>query len=231
MTADRTEPLTLDQPSGPSAPGGVTLTSAHVLGDADTAAHDRAACNATVGVTEPTAVEIDRSGDQAILNARSGQPASPRDYAAIGDVAEAAVARHIAENLNHEIIHLNTKPGEQGIDLVTFDAASGKLFIWEAKSSLIDGAISTAPRMGPTNSGKQMGYEWIIPRLREAGLNDLADDWEKNGEPTAIVETRAVKIDLKTGQAQIWVIDPATGAKQKYEDHPVDIDDLLELQG
>lgn len=166
---------------------------------------------------------IDRSGDAAILKARSGE-AKPthRDRAAYGDVAEAAVARHIVETMGHELIHQNTKRGEQGIDLVTYDPETDALVVWELKSSLSENALSRPPRMGLTKkSGRQMSASWIDARLEAAGL-DVAEATD--------VDLRAVMIDLRTGTAQVWEIDLQTGVKTRRG--PVlDIDDLLDLQG
>jgi hypothetical protein len=168
------------------------------------------------------AQEIDRTGDAAILKVRSGEgKATAGDRAAYGDVAESASARHIVEELGHELVHQNTKRGEKGIDLVTFDPGSGSLVVWEFKSSLSEHALDSAPRMGSTKDGRQMSEGWIDARLEAAGL-DVAS--------TGDVETRAIKIDLRSGQAQIWDVDPQTGANTS-SGSPVDIEDLLDLQG
>jgi hypothetical protein len=198
-----------------------TLMSARTVGDATRALPVTAANRAAARAAKVLEAVIDRTGDRAILRARSGSGAGKAsERAAYGDVAEAALASLVVEKLNHEVIHLNTRKGERGIDLVTYEESTDTLFVWEAKSSLAEGSISTAPAMGRTASGKQMGSNWMNARLGKAGLDQAqASD----------VQARAVKIDLKAGKAQIWIVDPASGT-MKQAGHPIDLDDFLDLQ-
>jgi hypothetical protein len=197
------------------------IAGARVRGDADRVVPAPVSGVASAASAVNIAKEIDRSGDAAILKARSGEAKpTPKDRAAYGDVAESGAARHIVETLGHELIHQNTTRGEKGIDLVTLDP-DGKLVVWEFKSSLGNDALKSGPRMGSTKDGRQMSEGWIDARLEAAGL-DVAT--------TADVETRAVKIDLRSGKAAIWQVDPESGARSRTG-HPVDIEDLLDLQG
>jgi hypothetical protein len=149
------------------------IAEARTKGDADRAVPAGASGAARVADAVQLAHEIDRRGDAAMLKARSGEAKpTPKDRAAYGDVAEAAAARHIVEVMGHELIHQNTRRGEKGIDLVTYDANTDSLVVWEFKSSLAESSLDKSPQMGSTKkSGRQMSGSWIDARLDAAGLD------------------------------------------------------------
>lgn len=200
---------------------GETLTSARSPGDASSALKDSASKAAVRETAKVIAAVLDGRGDQAILASRAGQrTAGAAERAAYGDIAESAVARFAVEVEGQDVVHLNTRPGEKGIDLITFDNATGELTVWEVKSSVVEGSISRAPALGRTLLGKQMSESWLNDRLSAAGLSVAA---------ATDVQARVVKVDLAAGQAQVWRIDPISGAKAR-SGAVVDIEDFLDLQ-
>jgi hypothetical protein len=111
--------------------------------------------------------------------------AKPGDLRGLGSFGEAVAEIFVHEVMGHEIVvDEATRDKPQGVDLVTFDPATGQIVVVEVKTT--SSRRGAGPRMRRTTSTRQMSDVWIaepeaapggISRVVDAGLEnvDLAD--------------------------------------------------------
>ena len=144
----------------------------------------------------------------------------PKDYKMLGDFGEAVAEVLLHHVLGHEVVvDAATRGGPQGVDLITYDAAKGKLALTEVKSTQAE--RYGMPRMNSRT--KQMSDCWSSDRSRKAGMDAVKEADFTDGEIDKIV----VQVDIERDIVSIWGVDGAGKRDDNAPEMTLALEDLV----
>jgi hypothetical protein len=144
----------------------------------------------------------------------------PKDYKMLGDFGEAVAEVLLHHVFGHDVVvDAATRGGSQGVDLITYDAAKGKLALSEVKSTQ-----KAEYRMPSMNSRtKQMSDYWSSDRSQKAGMDAVEETDFTDGEIDKIV----VQVDVERDIVSIWGVDGAGKRDDNAPEMTLALEDLV----